>query len=231
LLADPDSEVIHAYDLFNSEAVGFFKGMGRPGYFFIDATGIIKEKFFEAKYRGRHSGNNVISQLFPELRPELIEAVAAPHLQLKVGQSDRTVAPGTRITLTIELRLPPDVHVYAPGAADYKSTRLVVEPQPEIELRPALYPPAKILYLTAINERVPVFEGTFRISQDVRISSAADFESSLGTEGKSFTIRGKLEYQACDAQACFLPISVPIQWQLRVMPLDRHRAPENIQHK
>jgi hypothetical protein len=231
LLADPDSEVIRAYDLFNSEAVGFFKGMGRPGYFFIDATGVIKEKFFEAKYRGRHSGNNVISKLFPELRPEVIQAVAAPHLQLNVGQSDRSVAPGTRITLTIELRLPPDVHVYAPGASDYKPIRLVIEPQPEMELRPVVYPPAKILYLPAINERVPVFEGTFRISQDVRISSAADFESSLGTDGKSFAMSGKLEYQACDGKTCFLPISVAIQWQLRVVPLDRQRAPENIQHK
>jgi hypothetical protein len=42
--------------LFNAEAAGFFKGMGRPGYFFIDVAGTIKEKFFEPKYRGRCDG-------------------------------------------------------------------------------------------------------------------------------------------------------------------------------
>jgi AhpC/TSA family/Disulphide bond corrector protein DsbC len=231
LLADPDSAVVRAYGLFNAEAAGFFKGMARPGYFFIDTTGTIKEKFFEPKYRGRRSGNSVISNLFPELGSEVTDTVEAPHLQVKVEQSDRAGIPGTRITLTAEVRLPPDVHVYAPGTPDYKPITLVIDPQPEFELRSVTYPSAKILYLPAIQERVAVFEGSFRISQDVTVSSAADFALSLGTDGKTFTIQGKLEYQACDSETCFLPTSVPFQWRFRVLPLDRRRAPENMQHK
>ncbi len=49
LLADPDSKAILAYRVLNDEAVGRFKGMARPGYFFIDPSGVIREKFFEAK--------------------------------------------------------------------------------------------------------------------------------------------------------------------------------------
>lgn len=64
LLADPDSKVIQAYRVLNTEAVGQFKGMARPGYFFIDAKGVIREKFFDAKYRERLSGNSVIAKLF-----------------------------------------------------------------------------------------------------------------------------------------------------------------------
>jgi len=231
LLADPHSAVIRAYGLFNTEAAGFFKGMARPGYFFIDTSGAIKEKFFEPKYRGRHSGNSVISKLFPELGLEVADTVEAPHLQVNVEQSDRAGIPGTRITLTAEIRLPPDVHVYAPGIPNYKPITLVIDPQPEFELRSVMYPPAKILYLPAIQEHVAVFEGTFRVSQDVRVSSAADFALSLGPDGRTFTIQGRLEYQACDSETCFLPTSVPIQWRFRVLPLDRQRAPENIQHK
>ena len=93
------------------------------------------------------------------------------------------------------------------------------------------YPHAKVLYLPAIKERVPVFEGKFRITQDLKISSAAEFSNSLGTDGKTFTITGKLAYQACDSKICFLPTSVPVQWQLQVLPLDRQRAPEDIRHK
>ena len=63
------------------------------------------------------------------------------------------------------------------------------------------------------------------------VSSAADFASSLAPDGKTFTIQGKLEYQACDSESCFLPTSVPIQWQFRPLPLDRRRAPQEIQHK
>jgi hypothetical protein len=231
MLADPDSRTIRAYDVLNTEADGQYKGMARPGYFFIDTKGIIREKFFETKYRQRFSGNNVIGKLFPELGDEVTDTVQAPHLSLAAEQSDRTAFPGGRITLTAEVQLPPDVHVYSPGVQDYKPIALVMEPTPGMEFTPVSYPHAKILYLPAIKERVPVFEGKFRITQDLKISSVADFSSSLGTDGKTFTISGKLQYQACDSKVCYLPTSVPVHWQVQVLPLDRQRAPEAIQHK
>jgi len=231
LLADPDSKTIRAYEVLNAEGTGQFKDMARPGYFFIDTKGVIREKFFEAKYRERFSGNNIIGKLFPALGDEVADNVEAPHLNLAVEQSDRSGFPGSRITLTAQVQLPPDVHVYAPAVQGYKPISLVMEPTPGMEFTPVNYPRAKVLYLSAIKERVPVFEGKFRITQDVKVSSAGEFSNSLGTDGKTFTITGKLEYQACDSKICFLPTSVPIRWQLQVLPLDRQRAPEDIRHK
>jgi len=69
LLADTDSKTIRAYGVWNEEAKGMQKGFARPGYFFIDPNGVIREKFFQAKYRERLTGNSVISKLFPELEP------------------------------------------------------------------------------------------------------------------------------------------------------------------
>ena len=231
MLADPQSKTIQAYGVLNQEATGMQKGFARPGYFFIDTQGVIREKFFEAKYRERLTGNSIISKLFPELGQEVKETVEAPHLQLALEQSDPVGVPGTRITLAAEVRLPPDVHVYAPSVRGYKPIALVIEPVPQLELKSAVYPPPKTLYLPAINERVPVFEGTFRISQDVKVNSGSEFWSSLGKDGKIFTITAKLEYQACDKTTCYVPTSVPVQWQLQVFPLDRTRAPVNIRHK
>jgi hypothetical protein len=231
LLADPDSKTIQSYHVLNTEAAGQFKGMARPGYFFIDPHGIIREKFFDAKYRERLSGNGVIAKLFPELGEEVSSTVEAPHLKVAAAQSDAVGVPGSRITVTAEVQLPPDVHVYAPGTKGYKSISLVIDSAPDLQLSPPVYPRAKVLFMRAINERVPVFEGTFRIHQDVKVSSAAQFSSSLGAGGKTLTITGKLNYQACDSKECFLPASVPIHWQLQVLPLDRQRAPEDIRHK
>ena len=231
MLADPDSRTIKAYGVFNHEATGMQKGFARPGYFFIDTHGIIREKFFEAKYRERLTGNSVLSSLFPELGQEVTETLAAPHLQLALEQSDLTAVPGTRITIAAEVRLPPDVHVYAPGSQGYKPIKLVIDPVASLEFKPAVYPPSQTLYLPAIKEKVPVFQGTFRISQDVKVDSSSQFWGSLGKDGKSFTITGKLEYQACDKTTCYAPTSVPVKWQLQVFPLDRTRAPENIRHK
>jgi len=162
---------------------------------------------------------------------EVTETVEAPHLELALERSDRSGVPGTRVTLVAEVRLPNDVHVYAPGVQGYKPVRLVIDPIPEVELKPPVYPQSKTLFLPVIKEQVPVFEGTFRISQDVKISSSSAFWGSVPTEGKALTITGRLEYQACDKTTCYVPTSVPVRWQFEVFPLDRVRAPLDIRHK
>jgi hypothetical protein len=43
------------------------KGMAHPGFFYVDENGVIREKYFEAKYTDRFTANNVIGKLFPEL--------------------------------------------------------------------------------------------------------------------------------------------------------------------
>jgi AhpC/TSA family/Disulphide bond corrector protein DsbC len=230
LLSDPDSKIIRMYQVLNAEAIGPNAGMPRPGYFFIDLEGMIREKFFEAKYRERLTGNTLLSKLFPELGEEVSDTVEAPHLPLSVGQSDRVAVPGNLVTLTAEVRLPPDVHVYAPGTKGYKTVKLTIDPLPDFEIRQASHPSAKILYLPAIKERVPVFEGVFRIRQEMKVNSMAEFSGALGADGKNITINGNLEYQACDSKICFLPASVPVEWQFQIVPLDRQRAPEDIRH-
>jgi hypothetical protein len=231
LLADPESNAIREYEVLNAEAAGQYTGMARPGYFFIDPQGVIREKFFEAKYRQRSSGNNIIGKLFPALGDEVTDNVEAPHLRLAVEQSDRTAFPGGRMTLSVEVQLPPDVHVYAPGVKGYKPIALTMDPTPGLDFTSVSYPHEKILYLPAIKERVAVFEGKFLISQELKVSAVADFSNSLGTDGKTFTLTAKLDYQACDSKICYLPTSVPVKWQVQVLPLDRQRAPEAIRHK
>jgi hypothetical protein len=231
LLSDPESKIIRDYQVLNTEATGQFLGMARPGFFFIDTKGVIREKFFEAKYRDRLTGNNLIAKLFPELSDEVQETVDSPHLQVAVEQSDPTAVPGGRITLTAEVRLPPGIHVYAPGTKGYKVVDLSIEDQPGLSFTPSVYPRPKVLYMPAIKERVPVFEGTFRIRQDLKVSSASAFSNSLGTDGRTFIITGKLAYQACDSKQCFFPMSAPLHWKARILPLDRQRAPDEIRHK
>lgn len=231
MLADPHSRIIRAYGVLNEEATGMQQGFARPGYFYIDTRGTIREKFFDPRYRDRLTGNDLIAKLFPELGQEVTGNLRAPHLQLTLEQSDRTGVPGTQITLVAEVRLPAEVHVYAPGAQGYKPIQLLIDPQQAIELEPASYPASRVLYLPAVKERVPVYEGTFRISQDVKVNSGSAFFGSLGKEGRTITIAGKLAYQACDTRTCFFPTSVPVKWNLHVFPLDRTRAPVEIRHK
>ena len=231
LLADSGSKVIRSFHVLNEKADGMTRGMALPGFFYIDQTGVVRERYFEANYVDRFTPNNVIAKLFPELTEEVSQKVAAPHLELALAQSDRSVIPGSRVSLFVDVGLPPGTHVYAPGVTGYKPILLIVKSSAEIEAAAAGYPEAKTLYLDAIKEKVAVFEGKFRIAQDVKIAASKALVESLGTTGKTLRVAGELRYQACDQTLCYQPTSVPISWQLQVLPLDTQRSPEAIRHK
>ena len=102
-----------------------------------------------------------------------------------------------------------------------------------IEIEPAIYPSSKTLYLEAIKEQVPVFEGKFRITEDVTVtfSKVRDGFRSLVSAGKTILITGELKYQACDKTV--FPTSVPVKWQVQVLPIDlkRSRKPKQVTTK
>ncbi|MEO8450124.1 MAG: protein-disulfide reductase DsbD domain-containing protein [Gemmatimonadota bacterium] len=192
---------------------------------------MIREKYFEVNYTDRLTPNNVIAKLFPELVEEVRRPVEAPHLQLTLAQSDRAVIPGSRISLFVEVGLPTVTHVYSPDVKGYIPIALTMEPSKEFEIAAAIYPPAKTLYLEAIKEQVPVFDGTFRIVQDVRIANSMEMMKSVGATGKTIQLTGKFKYQACDDKVCYPPTAVPVTWQVQVLPFDLVRSPEAIRHQ
>ena len=87
-----------------------------------------------------------------------------------------------------------------------------------------------MLFLPVINESVPVYEGNFRLLQDVVVSADRTFIGSV-TEAKTITLKGTLFYQACDTIKCYLPQKSTVSWDVRVIPLDEERSPDAIRHK
>jgi hypothetical protein len=230
LLADPKSEIIRRFGVLNEQATGFTKGMALPGYFYITTEGLIKEKFFETAYTDRYTANNLLMKLFPQLVEGTGRAVASPYIKLNLLQSDQVVIPGSRFTLVAEVELPNDTHVYAPGVKGYKPIQLMLEAPPELKLDAPRYPESKVLYLPAINESVPVFEGEFRIFEDATVSADRELMRSIGA-GKTLTVKGTLLYQACDRVKCYFPQKTEVSWSVQMTSLDRERPPEAIQHK
>ena len=234
LMPDPKSEIIERFGVLNATATGFTKGMSYPGFVYVSADGRIQETFFEEDYHTRFTGNNVLTKIFPELGDAAPKDVPAPHLKLSLTQSDDIVSPGNRVTLVAELSLPRDMHVYAPGVEGYKPVALEMSQNPHATLQPASYPKSKVLLLPAIGEKVPVFEGKFRIAQDVTVAFDKDFSQAVASgpaSGTALTLDGNLRYQACDSKICYPPTSVPVSWQITVLPLNTERAPEEIRHK
>ena len=205
------------------------KGMAYPGFFYLDASGVIREKYFKPKYTDRLTANNVIAKLFPELTEEVSQNVEAPHLRLTLAQSDRSVIPGSRVSLIAEIELPPDVHVYSPGVQGYKPIQLLQDSS-GIELHLCL-PKSKVLFLEAIQEHVPVFEGKFRITQDVTVTSLkTSMRPLVGVRGEDDLDQGELNIRPVIRRFATLQLCA-VKWQLKVFPLDLKRSPEAIRHK
>ena len=118
---------------------------------------------------------------------------------------------GRRSTLTAEVDLPPNAHVYAPGVKSYKPIQMILDPIPELKPGEPRYPKSKVLFLPAIQESVPVFDGRFRISEDAAIS-AGEFVASLGA-GRTVSVHGKLSYPVCDTNKCYLPEKAKVLWE------------------
>ena len=69
-----------------------------------------------------------------------------------------------------------------------------MEASPDLKLLRVLYPTAKVLFLPVINESVPVYEGNFRLLQDVIVSADRTFTGSVA-QAKTITLKGSLFYQ------------------------------------
>ena len=231
LLGDPQSRIITSFGVLNPKADGFSKGMAFPGYFLIGTDGKVKDKYFRADYVDRDTGGAMLLKLFPELAEGEGKAIEGPHLKLTLGQTDTAVIAGTHFTLYADVELPAGSHVYAPGVKGYKPIALQLEAPAGLKLEGATrYPDAKTLFLPVIKETVPVFEGKFRILQDVAVNGDRAFMASVGS-GKTLTLTGTLQYQVCDKTQCYFPEKVAVSWDAQVQPLDRQRAAEAIQHK
>lgn len=129
------------------------------------------------------------------------------HLRVIASASAGQVKPGQRISLTLDIELKPDMHVYAPSVDGYIPITWTMAPSDAIIAGKVVTPPSKMMRLPAIDETVPVYGGRFKLLRDITIAGNAKGE---------VTASGTLRYQACDDRMCYLPKSVPLTWTLQV---------------
>jgi hypothetical protein len=136
------------------------------------------------------------------------------HLAVKASVSDATVAPGSRVTVAFDVTPARRMHVYAPGA-DYQVIAIKLDPQPVLSAGKTVYPPSEIYFFAPLNEKVPVYQKPFRLTQDVTVAATPEAEKAL-RDMETLTLTGTLEYQACDDKVCFKPNAVPFKFELKV---------------
>ena len=241
LLSDPGSATIRRYGILNTvvdEALGpnaddprvraeveqyvsaanpraNMQGIPFPGTFVLDRQGRVTSRAFEDFYRERVTTSNVLTRLGLNGGVVAGQQVATMHLELTTAPSDASVVPGNRFALVLDITPRPGMHVYAPGATAYRTITLSVAPQPFLRVLPLAYPPSEIYHFVPLDERVPVYQKPFRLSQEVVIDVDQKAQAALRGQ-EALTIAGTLEYQACDDTICYNPVSLPLSWRVEL---------------
>jgi hypothetical protein len=229
LLSDPDSEVIQAFGVLNTSVPKDHQNYGipNPGEFLINADGTVRAKYFEENFRDRFTGGQILVTELGGDAGAAQKRIETDHLTATIWSSDAIVRGGNRLALGIDIELKPKMHVYAPGVEGYLAIDWTMQSTEGLEVFEVRYPESRRLELPAINEVVPVYEGSFRLLRDVHIGQPNDVAAVLDPQSR-ILLRGRLRYQACDDKLCYLPQALDLSWTIELEQHDRTRAPENL---
>jgi len=197
-------------------------GIAFPGTFILDKEGRVTSRFFEDFYIERNTMSSIMMRLGNRVAPVAGTKVSTAHLEITTYPSDSAVAPGNRFSIALDIRPRSGIHVYAPGAKNYRVIGLSIGAQPFVRTIPLKYPASEIYFFKPLNERVPVFQKPFTLIQEVVLEGTPQAQAAL-RDKDSVTIAGTLEYQACDDKICYNPASVPLTWTVNLRPIITER--------
>ena len=139
---------------------------------------------------------------------------STPHLKFTATISPVVIGPGARISIALDVVPKKGMHVYAPGT-QYRPVVIRLQADPSLRVHNPVYPKPTVYRFKPLNEDVLVYDAPFRLVVDVIAGDSVALRAQL--RGRTqMTIKGTLDYQACDDRLCYLPASVPFQWTLRV---------------
>ena len=190
-----------------------FRGIPFPGTFIVDPQGRVTSRFFEDYFWERNTASNVMLRVGTAGTPVQATQVSTAHLDVSAYPSDASVALGTRFSLALDITPKDGMHVYAPGATQYRVVTLNVTPQPHVRTGQVRYPASEIYHFVPLDERVPVFQAPFTLLMEVVPEATAEARTAFAGKDE-LVITGTLEYQACDDALCYIPVSVPLSWSV-----------------
>lgn len=194
--------------------------------YIVDRSGVISASYFEEDYKRRITTGAILSEAAPGVAGSVIRN---QKLEITASASDTTVRGGERVRLFLRVKLQPGLHVYAPGVEGYIPIDWKVSPGP-VEPLATQYPQSRVLYLKAINEKVPVYEKEFTLTRDVVVFQARELEKFLDGERK-VNVEGTFRYQACDDTKCYIPEDVSLRWTFQFEAHDSTRVPAELRRK
>jgi hypothetical protein len=219
LLSDQGSHLIRAFHMLDTSVALDNPAYGVPlhGSYVVNTAGIVESKLFENNVG--HSSGIVLTRLFGSPLNTHEKLVKLNYATLRYYASTNAVTAGDPLNLTIEVSLNDNVHVYAPGAWEHPPLTWDMDVQAAVSSQPVEYSPPLMATLPSVQGKIPIYQGTFRVSRKMTILPDARKVASLVNADGDLTIKGTLRYQACDDKICYLPQAVTLEWKVKINPL------------
>jgi AhpC/TSA family/Disulphide bond corrector protein DsbC len=210
LLSDAGSVTIKRYGLLNTtvDPKNQLYGYPFPGTFVVNRQGVVTARFFEQIYQERNTVSSIMVRLGHHVDAPATK-ISGAHVELTSFVTDQVAAPGTHFSIVLDVRPASRVHVYAPGASNYRPVSITIQQQPGIIVKTTQFPKSEDYFFKPLNEHVPVYQHPFRIVQDILLDPSKEGSLAL-KDATTLTISGTFDYQACDDSVCFPPQSIPL---------------------
>jgi peroxiredoxin len=229
LLSDEGSQVIRRLGLFNEDvyehhaAYGIpkrdmFWGVPYPGAFLLDEEGRVLQKRFQQSYREREIGTAILEHGFggnSSLPKVAAQVRDEEEVTIRATLESDTYRWFQRLWLTVELTLPPGLHVYGqPIPEGYIPLSVDVAPIAGLEVGTVNFPVPHPYRIEGLEEEFLVYERTVVVSVPLTFTQ----------EGEDQTVHVTVSYQACNDAGCFVPQTVSLQLPVKSVDLvDRSR--------
>ena len=260
LLADHESSAIRAFGVANRK---FRKGMqvdvetekvylssignvpvyglAYPAVFVIDSNKKIAWRFVSESAELRLTGSAILERAVGANIYAYRSAPQSGAVKVAATATTTAAALGSRLTVGVEIAMPQGFHVYSPDVGkEYRSLAWRMSPSQCWAVGDASHPDPQWRKLPLAEEKLPVYEGTIRLTRELIVQPAirADdpsvydlFRKTCLDAQSQITASGSLEMQACDDRQCFPPKSIPLAWKFKFIAPDRQRSPVDLRRE
>jgi peroxiredoxin len=260
LLADHESNTIRAFGVANRE---FRKGMqvdvqtekvylsslgnvpvyglAYPAVFVIAPNRKILWRFVSEGAELRLTGGAILERSVGANIDAYRGAPQRGAVKVSATASTTAAALGNRLMVAVDIVMPKGFHVYSPDVGkDYRSLGWRMKPSQCWSIGEAAYPEAQWRKLPFSEEKLPVYEGTIRLTRELIVQPAirADdpsiydlFRKTCLDAQSQIAASGVLEMQTCNEHQCFPPKSIPLEWTFKFIAPDRQRSPVDLRRE
>jgi len=193
-------------------------GIAFPGTLMLGPDGRVTSRYFEDFYIERNTVSSIVMRLGDGLEAVGGVRLTTPQLELTTYASATEIAPGNHVALMLAVDPLDDMHVYAPGAENYRVVGLAIEPQPYVTVLPLRYPESTPYYFEPFDETVPIYDQPFELVQEVLLEGTLEAQRALRDQ-EQITIAGTFEYQACSSTICYPPQQLVLSWSIPLRAL------------